>query len=172
LQYPLSVHIRAQTNFQKPQTWPCGHCPTKNTVYKNRRSRVYMGVGCCILIMAIVMAIVGTTVLGDDDDVFRETNEPTSAWHSAFFFPGTSHDLALQWIMNEDPLQLDINSTRILQRYMMVFFIIPLRIIITHHGDLAVRRLRVKMIRASCWNLHGNPTIPSIMWKIPGKQDG
>jgi hypothetical protein len=110
-------------------------------IYKNRRFRVYMGVGCCILLMAIVMAIVGTTVLGDDDDVIRETNEPTSAptmspttseptsvptissqTLSAFIFPGTSHDLALQWIMNEDPLQLDINSTRVLQRYMMVFF--------------------------------------------------
>jgi hypothetical protein len=115
---------------------------SKPSLYKNRRFRVYMGVGCCILLMAIVMAIVGTTVLGDDGDVILETNEPTSAptmsptttergRNSAFFAehvselvltPDTSHDLALQWIMDEDPLQLDINSTRILQRYMMVFF--------------------------------------------------
>jgi hypothetical protein len=115
---------------------------SKPPLYKNRRFRVYMGVGCCILLMAIVMAIVGTTAFGDDGDVIRETNEPTSAptmsptttergRNSAFFAkhvselvltPDTSHDLALQWIMNEDPLQLDINSTRILQRYMMVFF--------------------------------------------------
>ena len=38
------------------------------------------------------------------------------------YIPGTSHDVALQWILNEDPLQLDIDSTRILQRYIMVLF--------------------------------------------------
>jgi hypothetical protein len=36
---------------------------------------------------------------------------------------GTSHDLALHWIVNEDPLQLYIDdSARILQRYVMVLF--------------------------------------------------
>jgi hypothetical protein len=115
----------------------------KPPIYKNRRFRVYMGVGCCILLVAIVIAIVGPTVLGGDEgDVIQQTNAPTSApsmspttsklgLYGAFFAkevselvftPDTSQDLALQWIMNEDPLQLDINSARILQRYIMVSF--------------------------------------------------
>jgi hypothetical protein len=102
-----------------------------------------MGLACCALLVAIIVAIVATTVLGDDGVVIRETNELTSSptmapttleqgRYSVFFAnrvservydPGTPHDMALQWIMKEDPLQLDINSrTRILQRYMIVFF--------------------------------------------------
>jgi hypothetical protein len=110
-------------------------------IYKNRRFRVYMAVGCCILLMAIVMAIVGTTAFGDNGDIIRETNEPTSTptmspttseptsaptissqTLSAFYIPDTSSGLARQWIINEDPLQLDVNSTHVLQRYLMAFF--------------------------------------------------
>jgi hypothetical protein len=119
------------------------HPDARPPIYKNRRFQMYMGVGCCILLVTIVIAIVGTTVLGNDGGrVIRETNEPTSAptmspttsevgRYTVFFAeqvselvysPDTSHSLALQWIMNEDPLQLDIDSARILQRYLMAFF--------------------------------------------------
>lgn len=118
---------------------------SKPPIFKNRRFRLYTILGGCLfLIVLIVLIIVSVTGGGDDNrsvtTVFLTdppTEAPTGApstsresMYRSYFaeevspdvtVPGTAHFLASEWIMNEDPLQLDVDSSRLLQRYMLAF---------------------------------------------------
>ncbi|KAL3911984.1 MAG: hypothetical protein SGILL_007068 [Bacillariaceae sp.] len=121
---------------------------SKPPLYKNRRFRLYaMGGGCLLLI--IVIALVAASAAKKDEGgiggvrLIYLTSEPTEAptqaptnaresLYRGFFADelnstlvyesGTPHFAASEWIMNEDPAQLDIDSPRLLQRYMLAFW--------------------------------------------------
>ncbi|KAL3909737.1 MAG: hypothetical protein SGILL_007969 [Bacillariaceae sp.] len=122
---------------------------SKPPLYKNRRFRLYGFGGCCILLI-ILIVVIATSVSnknsgggGSSVELIYLTNPPTlaptqapttsreSLYRNYFadelnstlvYEQGTPHYMASEWIMNEDPAQLDVDSPRLLQRYMLAFW--------------------------------------------------
>jgi len=114
---------------------------SKPPLYQNRRFRLYGigGTACfCILLIVLIVVISGSdkgeTVLLTLPPTGAPTMSPTSARESIFLSKfgqavgekvleeGTPHNLAAQWIMNEDPRQLEPTDADLLQRYILAFF--------------------------------------------------
>mmetsp|Transcript_12958 Transcript_12958/g.31560 ORF Transcript_12958/g.31560 Transcript_12958/m.31560 type:complete len:1193 (-) Transcript_12958:654-4232(-) len=116
---------------------------SKPPIYLNRRFRLYT-IGACvvfiiILIVIIVVAVTSSTSEGQttlyltNPPTDAPTQAPTTATESLFldYFsgefgleeltPGTAEYMAADWIMYEDPSALEIDSSRLLQRYMLAF---------------------------------------------------
>ena len=116
---------------------------SKPSIFLNRRFRFYTIGGCVvfiiILIVVIVVAVISsksdgpTTVYLTNPPTEAPTQAPTTAIESIFlnYFsdelgledltPGTAEYMAADWIMYEDPSALEIDSPRLLQRYMLAF---------------------------------------------------
>jgi hypothetical protein len=122
---------------------------SKPPLYKNRRFRLY-GIGGCCIILIIAIALIAASAsrkdsggIGGSVKLIYLTNEPSAAptqaptnaresLYRGFFADelnstlvydqGTPHFMASEWIMNEDPAQLEIDSPRLLQRYMLAFW--------------------------------------------------
>lgn len=114
---------------------------SKPPLYQNRRFRLYgMGAsGCfCVVLIVIIIFILGSdkgeTVLLTLPPTEAPTMSPTSARESVFLsifreavgekilMEGTPHNRAAQWIMNEDPRQLEPDDPDLLQRFILAFF--------------------------------------------------
>jgi hypothetical protein len=119
----------------------------KDKTLQNRRRTYTKGLawGCCVLVVIVVVVIATQlTRSGDTTEVtatptvaptsYRETlgiqeelalalgksQEEDESWHD-----DPVHQQALDWIINQDPLQLDpftTDSKRLLQRYVMAYF--------------------------------------------------
>jgi hypothetical protein len=114
---------------------------SKPPLFKNRRFRFYgIGGAVCFVVLAVVLVVgimssgsKSTTLLLTLPPTDAPTAAPTSARSSVFrsffaqevspkvYIMGTPHYRAVEWIMNEDPLQMEPNNPRLLQRYMMAF---------------------------------------------------
>jgi hypothetical protein len=113
----------------------------KPPMYQNRRFRLYgIGGALCLVILSVVL-VVGIISVGNKTVILTlplpvtesPTVAPTTSRESVFrqFFAenvsplvyeeGTPQFRAAEWIMNEDPKQLEPSSQRLLQRYLMAF---------------------------------------------------
>lgn len=113
---------------------------SKPPLYKNRRFRLYGIGGCCIFLVVLVVSIsvsvknknsAGSSS-GEVTYIYLPTTPPTeppsnareNIFRSYFaeevsplvFEPGTPLFMAAEWILYEDPQQLDIGNPRLLQR--------------------------------------------------------
>jgi hypothetical protein len=120
---------------------------SKPPLYKNRRFRIY-GLGGCCLICGLLIVLVSISVKnniargGKGSDAIKyvfltstptvsPTDIPTNARENLYrkflaeevsplvFEPGSPHFMASEWILNEDPQQMEIDNPRLLQRYVV-----------------------------------------------------
>jgi hypothetical protein len=114
---------------------------SKPPIYKNRRFRLYMAIGCCLFLIVLIVVIVVSVTSGGSGTVTTmyltnaptdsPTASPTNARESVYrrYFaeevssqasvPGTAAFLASEWIINDDPRQVEVDSDRLKQRYML-----------------------------------------------------
>jgi hypothetical protein len=103
----------------------------KPPLYRNRRFRLYAMLALTTVIAIIVGAIVGVTV--NEGDILPPTMAPTteeelnfrlqfSAVSEEVFRDGTPYDLAANWIMFEDPMNLSPDAPNLIQRYVLTLF--------------------------------------------------
>eukprot|EP00538_Stauroneis_constricta_P012806 CAMPEP_0119548520 /NCGR_PEP_ID=MMETSP1352-20130426/2425_1 /TAXON_ID=265584 /ORGANISM="Stauroneis constricta, Strain CCMP1120" /LENGTH=1351 /DNA_ID=CAMNT_0007593819 /DNA_START=276 /DNA_END=4331 /DNA_ORIENTATION=- len=114
----------------------------KPPLYHNRRVQLYTigGVLTCLTIILVVLVTVVFIPKDDNSPAVAEvvltlapTGAPTTIREGEFrnflarkvgeqiFVPGTPHDLAVRWLMDEDPLKLVPESDNFVQRYMLAF---------------------------------------------------
>lgn len=109
---------------------------SKPPLYKNRRCRLYgiVGTVCFIVLVVVLSVTIAVTGKNQANDVTTPpTASPTTARDNQYrkifaekvgdkvYEPGTPHYNAVEWIMNEDPMQLDVTDEGIVDRYMMAF---------------------------------------------------
>ena len=114
---------------------------SKPALYKRRRFRMYGLVASCLLLVAIVVvAIVCSVVLGKptsrgvfltQSPTMAPTMAPTSQKQQDFmsyfarqlgnvvYYQSSPHHMAANWIIFEDPLQLELNAPNLLQRFLL-----------------------------------------------------
>ena len=105
----------------------------KPPIYKNRRFRLYSLLGC-ILVTAVVVAVsvVVPANKGNNDPTpaptsFRETIGIQDLLKKVvgdekFNDPESPYARAADWIINDDPLQLEPGSYNLIQRYLLAMF--------------------------------------------------
>jgi hypothetical protein len=116
---------------------------SKPPIYLNRRFRLYTICACiAFLVVLVVVIVVSVTTNSDETAVtiyltnsptVAPTQEPTNARESLYltYFaeelglkeiaPGSAEALAADWIMYDDPAALEIDSPRLLQRFVLTF---------------------------------------------------
>ena len=108
----------------------------KPPLYKNRRVRLYGCVGLLFVVLVAVAAVVITQVAGKDDGPTGPTMAPTTqrdtlgieeqlaeVFGSRYFEdPASIQSKALEWLINEDQLQLQPDAENLVQRYVMAYF--------------------------------------------------
>ena len=112
----------------------------KPPFFKNRRFRCYSALICCLVLAAIITAVVISTKKGNE--VILITQAPSSAPSSAptttretavrgelarvigdkVNEPDTVFEKALDWILYEDKMELDEFSENLIQRYTLALF--------------------------------------------------
>ena len=109
---------------------------SKPPIYKNRRFRLYGALGCAVLMMVASVSI--WLVVSQKMESSTSPEPPTKAsppterdqiYRAIFakevgdqvYEPGTPHDMAADWIVNQDPMALAVDSSSLIQRYTMAF---------------------------------------------------
>ena len=107
----------------------------KPPMYRNRRFRLYAFLGIFVLVAVGIGAAVGITA-GKDDEYTGPTSAPTSYRESLGIRAqveriagieetedeNSPYHKALEWIIYEDPMQLEPDAPNFMQRYVMAYF--------------------------------------------------
>jgi hypothetical protein len=113
----------------------------KPPLYKHRRFRCYAALICCLAVAAILTAVTvaaksggGKTILITQAPSAAPSQAPTTTRDVAVRGelarrigdmvnePGTVYEKALNWILYDDPMELDEFSENLIQRYTLVLF--------------------------------------------------
>jgi hypothetical protein len=110
----------------------------KPSIYKNRRCRVFAIVGFCFLIAVVVVSVTVTLISKDESasSVAGPTMAPTTFRETLgikeqlvevfgvedFSNPNSTHSRALNWVVNEDPMELEPDAENLVQRFVMAYF--------------------------------------------------
>lgn len=110
---------------------------SKPPLYQNRRCRLYCIMATVFLIVLVVLLSVTIVVTGNGSDGNSGTEAPTVSPTTEreniyrkqiadivgdkIYEPGTPHNNAINWIVNEDPMQMEASDQNLMQRFMMAF---------------------------------------------------